>query len=218
MSVGTRSAPVAVQRAGALSGWSSQQALGKGGHRPCAAASAVEVSSGGVPQNAPGHGLAGCAVVLEYPVELTSGSDMPQPKTVTIRKLREANFEAIDLVVKQLRAVGADDDTIVSVLKERFTEPATVQSAVLKALGGYKQPARSTVEKHRGQLPNSVGGAVAGALIRGGLVSSVEKSAFGPGPDERIAKARKQLDTPDTGAAHDLTNRIRKNAEKAKSS
>ena len=149
-------------------------------------------------------------------MELTSGGAMPQPKTVTIRKLREANYEAIDLVVKQLRAVGADDPTIIAVLKERFTEPATVQSAVLKALGGYREPSTPVAKSlEPTQTTDDVGGAIAKALITGagqkvGPAYHAEQELT-----TRIRKGRKP-EPVETGAAHDLTHRIRKAAEAAK--
>jgi len=64
--------------------------------------------------------------------------------------------------------------------------------AVLKALGGYKQPAPKPVTKARNEpLPNTMRGAVEGALIRSGI--GVEK-ANGPTTEQRRAVIQKSLE------------------------
>lgn len=135
--------------------------------------------------------------------------------TRSLADLRGLSEKSLDLVIKAWRGAGLSDDEVVQKLRETFVEQPGVQTAILKALGGHKQPRRSKVEKASGPLPNTVGGAVAGAMIRGGLASSVEKFSAVT-QEQRRAAIRKDLDAPESGAAHDLTSRIRTAAEKAK--
>jgi hypothetical protein len=138
--------------------------------------------------------------------------------TRSLADLRGLSEKSLELVIKSWRAAQMSDEEIVTKLRETFIEQPSVQTAILKCLGGYKQPRPSTIEKARGPLSNTVAGAVAGAMIRGGLVASVEKGYddLANLPDARIAKAKPRLDAPDEGVAHDLTHRIRKAAEAAK--
>jgi hypothetical protein len=126
---------------------------------------------------------------------------------------------SLELLIKSYRGVGMTDEQVVAKLREQFVDEPSVGTAILKALGGHKQPKLNAVEKARGPLSNTVAGAVAGAMIRGGLVASVEKGYGKYGSAQEVAKARAQatLDATETGVQHDLTFRIRKAAEKAKS-
>jgi len=129
--------------------------------------------------------------------------------TRSLAELRGLSEASLSLVIKTWRAAGLSDDEVVEKLRTTFLGAPSVQSAVLKALGGYRPKKASTVEKASGPLPNTVGGAVAGAMIRGGLVSGVEKFSA-VAQEQRRAMIRKDLDAPDSG---DMRDRIRKRAK-----
>jgi hypothetical protein len=131
---------------------------------------------------------------------------MTQSKVVTIRKLRNVNQQTLDLLVSTLRDGGYDDDQIVKHLREHYTEEVkpTLADAVVKA---FEAPSTAPINR---ETANTMQGAIRKAFLDGGfdvpdeptLADSVEK-----------AKARKAAREKFPAVEHDMTARLRKNAE-----